>query len=93
MVRHAGTGQPVWRGEVRLRRSDGYSRSARTAGDGSFRFGGLVAGEHVVSVSEPGFEGLTRKLWIAGEEAAELDLVEATGGEDAPGDWRHDEQE
>ena len=83
VVRYARTGRPVWAAEVRLRASDGYSDVARTQPDGTFRFDGLAAGEHVVHVSEPGLESLSRKLWIDGDEVVELDLAEATAGNDS----------
>ena len=86
VVRHVRTGRPVSHGEVRLRRSDGYSHQARTAADGSFRFEGLAAGQHVVSVSEPGFESLSRNLWIAGDEVVELDLGDDASGNDDAGE-------
>ena len=82
VVRYARTGRPVSGIEVRLRRSDGYFTIIRTGLDGSFRLDGLVAGEHVVSVSEPGFEHLSRNVWIVGEEAVELDLAEAADRKD-----------
>ena len=92
VVRYARTGRPVSHGEVRLR-NDGYSHLTRTAADGSFRFDGLVAGEHIVSVSEPGFESLSRPLWIAGEKEVELNVREAAGGKHPEEQERHGGQE
>ena len=79
VVRYARTGRPVWAAEVRLRASDGYSDVARTQPDGTFRFKGLAAGEHMLRVSEPELETLSRKLWITGDQVVELDLAEAPG--------------
>ena len=93
VVRYARTGRPVWAAEVRLRASDGYSDVAHTKPDGTFRFDGLAAGEHVVRVSEPGLESLSRKLWIAGDQVVELDLAEATAGNDSDEQGRNAGQE
>ena len=90
VVRYARTGQPIWAADVRLKARDGYFDLAATQPDGTFRFDGLAAGEHVLSVSEPGFESLSRNLWIAGDEVVELDLVEHAGvGEQE----QHEEQD
>lgn len=92
VVSYARTGQPVWAADVRLQGNDGFSDRARTEPDGTFRFEGLAAGEHVVSVSEPGFERLAQPLLIVGDEVVELHLAEAESGFD-PMQERHDDPE
>ena len=93
VLRLASSGRPVSQAQVRLKRSGGHSDFARTALDGSFRFDGLVAGVYVVSVSEPGFERVSRNVWIAGDESLELELAENGWRNGAPGEERHDGQE
>ena len=93
VVRYARTGRAVWGAEVQLRRGEDYSDWAVTMPDGTFRFDGLAAGEHVVRVWKPGLESLSQNLWIAGDEVVELKVAEATSGKDSEDQERHDERE
>ena len=77
--------RPISRALVQLHGSNGYRRSALTAVDGTFHFHGLSAGEYVVDASGRGFESLSRRLLVGGEESVTLELDQSASGEDSAG--------
>ena len=85
VVRSARTRQPIPHSWVWIKRDDGYRRELVTGADGSFRFDGLAAGGHTITVSGPGFEKRSRDLTIAGDDVVEIDLEDAVGGNGVAG--------
>ncbi len=84
VVRTERTRRPISWSQVQLRRAgaSGSSRvllTTRTGHDGMFRFDGLVAGEYVVRASRQGFENLSQRIGIFGNEIVELDLSKSIG--------------
>ena len=93
VVRSARTRQPIPHSWVEIKRDDGYRKELVTGADGSFRFDGLAAGGHVVTVSGPGFERRSRNVTVAGREVVELELAEAESGSGFAGQERHEGQQ
>lgn len=81
VVRSARTMRPIGRAYVQLRRN-GYRDGALTAPDGSFQIHGALAGEHAINVSRRGFEDLSQRLVIGGEESVTLEMEESAARED-----------
>ena len=90
VVRPTGAHPPIPYIAVELRSDSGYREQLLTDLDGSFRFDGLVAGEHIVNVSAPGFESLSRNLWIAGHEVVELALEAVAEDDDSEAQEQHE---